>query len=132
MEIIIDDILVHGKDQAEHGKILARVLQIVDCIGLQLNKEKYKMRQSDVSYFGHLVGRDGKKEEERKKPHPERIKAISYLQPPCNVSELRAVLGVFNYLGKFLPNLLTVFETSHQPVEGQHSLAVEARAASSI
>ena len=79
-------------------------MQIVRSIGLWHNKEKCKMRQSEVSYFGHLVGRD------EIKPHPEKSKAISELQPPCNVSKFRTVLGMFNYLGKFLPHFSMVLK----------------------
>ena len=36
-------------------------------------------------------------------PDPEKAKAIQELPAPQNVSELRQVLGMINYLGKFLP-----------------------------
>ncbi len=104
VEVIIDDVLVHGKDMEEHDQRLKRVLEIVKRVGLQLNKAKCKFRKSEVSYFGHLVGKDGLK------PQPEKVKAISELQPPGNVSELRTILGMFNYLGKFLPNLSAVLK----------------------
>ena len=69
-----------------------------------MNTEKCKMRRSEVTYFGHVVGKDGLK------PDPEKVAAISQLEPPQNVSELRTILGMFNYLGKFLPNLSAVLK----------------------
>ena len=44
VEVIIDDILVHGKSQEEHDRRLKRVLSMVKEVGLTLNKEKTKLR----------------------------------------------------------------------------------------
>ena len=38
----------------------------------------------------------------------DKVKAIQDLPAPHNVPELRQVLGMINYLGRFLPNLLRV------------------------
>ena len=38
-------------------------------------------------------------------PHPEKIVAVSDLRAPENVSEVRHIMGMINYLGRFLPNL---------------------------
>ena len=92
VEVIVDDILVHGRDQAEHDSRLEVVMSKIKEIGLCLNKEKCKFRKSEVSYFGHLVGSYGVK------PHPEKVKDIAELDSPSNVSELRTVLGMLNYL----------------------------------
>ena len=99
VEVIIDDVLVHGKTQQEHDARLKKVLDTMNRAGLQLNNDKCKFSKPEVSYFGHLVGRNGIK------PHPEKCQAIEALSPPTNVTELRTVLGMFNYLAKFLPDL---------------------------
>ena len=104
VEVIIDDILVHGRDQAEHDSRLEVIMGKIKEIGLRLNKEKCKFRKSEVSYFGHLVGNYGVK------PHPEKVKAIAELDSPSNVSELRTVLGMLNCLTKFIPNMATVLK----------------------
>ena len=104
VEVIIDDILVHGKTMEEHDARLARVMKIIQDVGLRLNKEKCKFRKQEVAYFGHVVGHDGLK------PHPEKTEAISKLPEPKNIQELRTVLGMFNYLSKFLPNLSSVMK----------------------
>jgi hypothetical protein len=41
-------------------------------------------------------------------PSAGRINAIKDMPSPTNVAELRRVLGMINYLGRFLPNLATV------------------------
>ena len=68
-------------------------------IDLCLNKEKCKFSKSEVSY---LVGSYGVKR------HPEKVKAIAELDSPSNVSQLRTVLGMFNYLTKFIPDMATI------------------------
>ncbi len=104
VEVIIDDILVHGKNREEHDNRLKRVLDTIKQIGLQLNKEKCKFRQPEVSYFGHLVGKEGIK------PQPDKTTAIASLSPPNDVKELRTVIGMFNYLAKFLLHLSTTMK----------------------
>ncbi|KAK9739157.1 RNase H-like domain found in reverse transcriptase [Popillia japonica] len=38
-------------------------------------------------------------------PDPKKVEAINNLDPPKNPSEDRSLLGMFNYVGKFIPNL---------------------------
>ena len=102
--VIMDDILVHGKTVKEHDLHLEGVLDTVEQSGLKLNKSKCEFRKEEIEYFGHRVGKDGIK------PNPEKVKAIIELSPPTNVSELRRVLGMVNYLGKFLPDLSSVLQ----------------------
>jgi hypothetical protein len=102
VEVIIDDILVHGRDQAEHDRRLEDVMRKINEVGLRLNKDKCTFRKSEVTYFGHQVGKDGVR------PHPDKVKAIAELDQPTNVPELRTVLGMFNYLIKFVPDMATV------------------------
>ena len=42
--------------------------------------------------------------------NPERVKAIKELLAPTNVNELRRVIGMINYLGRFLPDLSTTMK----------------------
>lgn len=104
VQVIIDDILIHGKNMSEHDARLKKVMDIIHGVGLHLNKEKCKFRRSEVSYFGHIVSKDGIK------PHPGKTEAIRELPAPKNISELRTILGMFNYLSKFLPHLSSVLK----------------------
>ena len=96
VEVIMDDILVHGCNMEEHDARLNAVLRIINDSGLKLNPKKCVFRKSELTYFGHLIGGDGIK------PDPERIEALLELSRPNNVSELRTVLGMFQYLAKFV------------------------------
>ena len=44
------------------------------------------------------------------KPDPGRVSALLELSPPNNVSELRTVLGMFQYLSKFVYNMSSVMK----------------------
>ena len=43
-------------------------------------------------------------------PNPERIEAVKKLKSPTNVAELRRVIGMIYYLGRFLPDLPSVMK----------------------
>ena len=67
--------------------------------GLKLNEKKCEIRKPKICYFGNVVSEEGMS------PVPDKVKAIQDLPAPDNVPELRHVLGMINYLGRFLPNL---------------------------
>ena len=74
-------------------------MQIIKESGLKLNNNKCELRKSTLNYFGHDLSADGIS------PDPGKVKAIRELPAPTNVQELRRVIGMINYLGRFIPNL---------------------------
>lgn len=102
VHVIMDDILIHGANDADHDTRLAAALTKIKKSGLKLNKEKCLFRQNELQFLGHTIGIDGVK------PDPEKTRAILELKAPTNVTELRQFLGIVNYLGRFLPNLSQV------------------------
>jgi len=42
------------------------------------------------------------------KPNEERVKALMALKPPTNKIELQRLLGAFNYLRQFIPDMSTL------------------------
>ncbi|KAM9391731.1 sodium-dependent neutral amino acid transporter B(0)AT2 [Pholidichthys leucotaenia] len=54
------------KDKTEHDYNLRAVLQMIRHSGLKLNREKCKIGKSEITYFGHIIGR------EDIKPDPEK------------------------------------------------------------
>ena len=55
-----------------------------------------------MTFLGHIVSAEGIKAD------PEKIKAITEMKTPENITELQRFLGMINYVGKFLPNLAEV------------------------
>ena len=103
-DVIMDDIIIWGKSVEEHDKRLKAVLDRIKSAGLTLNKEKSQIRQDKVTYFGHEISKDGIT------ASPEKVKAILEMPSPTNVTELRSLCGMMNYLSRFTPNLASTLK----------------------
>ena len=104
IEVIMDDILVHGRNREEHDAHLNAVLRIINDSGLKLNPKICVFRKTELTYFGHLIGGDGIK------PDPERVESLLELSRPNNVSERRTVLGMFQYLAMFVYDMSSMMK----------------------
>ena len=96
----MDDILVFGKDKAEHDVRLNAVLERLSKAHLTLNPEKFEFAKTQLEYLGQIVDSSG-----GLKKDPAKVKAILEMEAPKNVAEIRRFLGMVNQLMKFLPNL---------------------------
>ncbi|KAK2713670.1 hypothetical protein QYM36_009519 [Artemia franciscana] len=99
--IIIDDILLYGSNQEEHDRRLKAVTERALKKGMKFNKDKCSFSASSICYFGHIVGKDGMK------PDPEKLRAIKEMPRPQCCEELLMLLGMVNYLAKYIPDLST-------------------------
>lgn len=97
--IYMDDILIYSDTPEEHEVRLQKVLYTLKTAGLKLNHEKCLLRWRQLNYLGHCIDEHGIRPDEAK------VKAITDLEPPSNVSDLRRILGMIHYLGRYLPNL---------------------------
>lgn len=104
VEIVMDDILIHGISVQEHDARLKQVLQRARKLNLKLNKQKSHIRKTEVQYVGHKLTKDGLQ------PTDDRIRSISNLKEPTDVSELETILGMLAYVAKFIPNLSQLTE----------------------
>ena len=59
VDAIMDDIIVYGRNMADHDAKLNNVLHRVNEAGLKLNKDKCLFRQSQLEYFGHKINASG-------------------------------------------------------------------------
>ena len=55
----VDDVLVFGKDQAEHDARVITALEQIKKAGVTLNKEKCEFRKRQVKFLGHLIDAEG-------------------------------------------------------------------------
>ena len=108
VEVIADDILDFGcgdtKDECQrnHDANLQGLLQRAREKNLKLNKKKLKLCQSEVSYMGHRLTRDGLR------PDPAKVRAIEDMPRPDNKKTVERLLGCMQYLSRFLPQLSEV------------------------
>ena len=102
VQIIYDDILVTGKTVEEHDETLRKVLQRARERRIKFNKKKMKFRITEVKYIGDVITADGLK------PDDSKIKAICDFKTPANKQDVMRLLGMVNYLGKYIPNMATI------------------------
>ena len=98
-EIIMDDILIHGRTQEEYDERLSQVLRRIENSGLKLNQDKCHFNKSKVSFFGHTISAEGIR------PDPEKVTVITKLETPKNVTELKRILDMINYMERFTKDL---------------------------
>ena len=98
----IDDILVTGKDDAQHLQALEQVLSRLQEAGLTIQKNKCVFMAKSVEYLGHVVDAEGLH------TTPEKLKAILEAPAPKDLNQMRSFLGLVNYYARFIPNLSTV------------------------
>lgn len=95
----MDDILIYGKDEAEHDRRLDAVLKTLTKAGVTLNPQKCQFRKTKIEFLGHILDADGISAD------PAKTEAVRRMPPPKNVAELRSFFGMVNHLMKFLPGL---------------------------
>ena len=89
------------------------MFEMIPRSGLKLNEKKCEICKPKICYFGNVISKEGVG------PDPEKAKAIQELPTPQNVSELRQVIGMINYLGKFLPNLSHVISPKSELLKSE-------------
>lgn len=97
--IYCDDLLICASSDEEHDKILTQVFERAKKCNVRFNKKKFQYKLKEVKYFGHIFSQEGMKID------PDRIKAIVELKSPNTKKELQIILGMINYLRRFVPGL---------------------------
>jgi len=97
--IYIDDLLIAAENDVEHDKTLNLIVERATKLNLKFNKEKLQFKVKEVKFFGHCFSEKGIRVDE------DRVKAIQSLEPPRNKKELQRLMGLFNYLRSFVPNM---------------------------
>ena len=96
VEIIVDDFLIHGKDQTDPDQKLRRVLDRNSEVGLKFNLKKLKLCVPGVSFVGHVFSAEGLKLD------PVKIRTISEMPSPSDKKDVLRIVGTVNYLNKFI------------------------------
>ena len=99
-----DDILVFSDNEKEHEEHLQNTLARLTAAGVKLNKEKCEFRKKELDFLGFVVSKEGVK------PDSQKIEAILNMPDPTNVTELRRLLGMINFLGRYVKDLSTVLQ----------------------
>ena len=95
VSVYLDDILVTGKDHADHSYHLHLVLQRLESAGLTLKKVKCTFVVSSAEYLGHII------DAQRLHSSNSKVRAIRDAPSPTNITELKSFLGLLKYYHKF-------------------------------
>lgn len=98
----IDDVAVYSTTWDEHLIHLTKVLDSIKEAGLKVNLKKCKFAQAKVKYLGHVIGSGGHS------PDPIRTQALLELPAPRTKTELRRVLGMFNFYREYIPRFAEI------------------------
>ena len=93
-EVIVDELLVWGKNTEDHDHTLKQVLKKAAAYDFRFSKQKCKFHRQEVEYVGHAFGTDGLR------PNPDRIQAILNMPVPQDKTGLQRIMGMVNYLHK--------------------------------
>ena len=87
---------------ADHDKNLRMLMERCKGRGLALNAQKMRLRLREVTYMGHLIMAEGLKID------PEKTKAIRDMPIPVDKAGAQRLLGMVNYVQKFVPRLADI------------------------
>ena len=110
-EVVVDDLLVWGKNREEHDRKLQATLQKAQEIGLVFNKKKLKVAVQEVSYVGHIFTEHGIRSD------PEKVAAIRNMPEPKDRAAVMRLLGMVTYLAKFIPDLSAITAPLRQVIK---------------
>ena len=110
VKAIADEILVWGDGDtreeaiADHDKRLTSFLERCQQKNIKLNKEKFQLKKTELSYMGVVLTDKGVKPDQKKQD------CIQSMPAPTNKDEVRRFLGVVTYLSRFSEDLSTQSE----------------------
>jgi hypothetical protein len=99
---LCDDLLVYGRDQAEHDVALHAFLSRLESSGLTVNVDKCEISKKELDFFGLHFSHEGIRLKQSK------IDALMKAGPPKDAKQLRSLYGVFNYASKFIKGAATL------------------------
>lgn len=90
--MIVNDMLIAGKDEPEHNAILKEVFRRAKEKNIKFNTDKIKFKVSSVRYMGNIILADGMK------PDTKKVVAILTVSDPVDKPGVQRLLGTVNFL----------------------------------
>lgn len=100
--IYVDDIIIFGKNIADHLENIKAVFEVCRLRCLKLNPNKCLFFQNSVTFLGHLCTDKGITVD------PEKTKAIEKYPTPTNATEVKSFVQFANFFRKFIPNFAEI------------------------
>src|SRR5436305_8744306 len=97
--IYLDDIVMWSEDVESHEANVRAVFEALRKAGLYCNPKKTKLFQYEIDFLGHHISQRGIEADTKKVKH-----IMNWLQLKTSTN-VRAFLGLVQYISKFLPDL---------------------------
>ena len=94
-----DDVVIKGRNFADHLDNVKQVLNAVQSAGFTLNLLKCSFFQQEVSYLGHVIQAGSIRVD------PNRVCTVTNFPRPTSVPELRRFIGIAQFCNRFIPYL---------------------------
>ena len=75
---------------------MQKVFEILENMGVTVNKEKCRFFEEEVEYDGFMIDRNGVR------TNPKKVQAVLDAPAPKNIKELQSFIGAINYYGKYI------------------------------
>jgi len=98
-ELYIDDVLIHGKDEATFIANLRKVFERLREFNVKVNPKKTKLGVDEVEYVGHVVSATGTSFTPEK-----RLKVLNFPLPQTQKALLQFI-GLTNYFRNHCPDM---------------------------
>ena len=102
--VYLDDVIIFSKSPQEHLEHLQQVFEKCKEAGLTLKESKCHFCKESIDLLGYVISKDGIAAQ------PGKTSAISQLEAPSDVSELRRILGMTSYYRQLIPHFATIAE----------------------
>ena len=105
IEVIADDFLIYGCGNTtkeaiiDHDIKLITFLNVCQQKNIHLNIDKFKLRETSVTYIGHTLSGEGVQ------PGQDKLKSILQMPTQKDPTEIKRFLGMVQYLDKFIDRL---------------------------
>lgn len=103
----MDDLLIVSRTEEERARNLARVLQALRDSKLQVSASKCQIGERRVRFLGFVVSQEGVAID------PDRAKVFAAWTVPTSATELRRMLGAFNFYRKHVKDFATIAAPLH-------------------
>ena len=110
---VADDIIIVGCGTTQeladrdHAKNLEILLERCRKCNVRVNEETMALKKTEVEFLGHKITRDGIEASQKK------VQAIVQMPAPTDVTGVRRLCGMVQYLARYTPNLADDLEPIH-------------------
>ncbi|CAG9123135.1 unnamed protein product [Plutella xylostella] len=94
--VYIDDVLLLSMTVQDGIALLREVLQVLTDAGFSINLRKCTFLTTEIEYLGRVISQG------QVKPSPRKVEALVNSPVPCNVKQVRQLLGLAGYFRRYI------------------------------